>query len=634
PAVAWQTGHSIRIVGGHRQLPRPQAANEGLQAVQGEWFCFLDDDDTYDFDFLSAMLSAAREHPETLLVYGKARMLDANGNVTKLFGSPFNRAMMYYGPLFYWQAAIIRRKVIELGCCFDETFEICEDRDFLHQIAEHCDFAFVPVVGFNYRPDLGTSGTGPGANRDRPRILRSENLLRAKWAKASSYHTRKLTEMCMGAVRAFHEGNVALSRTLFNKTLETYPDDPSALHGLARLDLNDGQLDTAEILARRAIEINPSAAEFCMTMALILEASHKYEEALEFVWRARINPAFQASADKLAQRISVISRANPIVQPSIIEKFLLCRPIGGLNDTLCQIEQCWRYAEQFGRTLIIDTLNSGLLAEFSEFFSPRNSLTKVHFSLSEKQLRFLDSLTCFPHFAQGKLKTYFTVYSVDLGNYMDRETSEMLTFNFDKNYDELVLIHEQCGGGNLSFDLLNRISISENIRPIVLDRIQHLGHEYLAIHVRNTDYQTQYKDLFRNVYPSVINKSLLICSDDAEVISHARNFFTLSNVLTSSQTPRTGNKPLHLSSTHSDDEQRKKATINSIIDLIALGRSTKLYFANVTAGHSSGFSRLAMHLCQNKNVIDALLKLDTSTPSSTSPKRSLQFSSQHSIRWC
>ncbi|MFZ1546150.1 MAG: glycosyltransferase, partial [Candidatus Nitrotoga sp.] len=595
PAIDWQSGHSIRIVGGHRQLPRPQAANEGLQAVHGEWFCFLDDDDTYDFDFLSAMLSAAREHPESLLVYSRARMLDENGNIKKLFGGPFNRAMMYYGPLFYWQAAIIHRKVIELGCCFDEALEICEDRDFLHQIAEHCDFVFVPVVGFNYRPDLGTSGTGPGANRDMPRILRSENLLRAKWANASSYHTRRLMEMCMGAVRAFHDGNVALSRTLFDKTLEEYPDDPSALHGLARLSLHDGQLATAEKLARRAIEINPSAAEFCMTMALILEASNKYDEALEFAWRARVNPTFQAGADGLAQRISVISRAKPLVQPSVIsvsvtnvsspelghsqeiEKFLLCRPHGGLNDTLCQIEQCWRYAEKFGRTLIIDTLNSGLLAEFSEFFSPRNSLTKVHFSLSEKQLCFLDTLNCFPHSVQGKLKTYFAVYSIDSKNYVDRETTAILTFNFDKNYDELVLIHEQSGGGTLSFDLLNRISISENIRPIVLDRIQHLGYDYLAVHVRNTDYQTQYKDLFRDVYPSANNKSLLICSDDAEVISHAKNFFTLSNVLTSSQTPQTGNKPLHLRTTHSDDEQRKKATINSIIDLIALGRSTELY---------------------------------------------------------
>jgi hypothetical protein len=124
-----------------------------------------------------------------------------------------------------------------------------------------------------------------------------------------------------------------------------------------------------------------------------------------------------------------------------------------------------------------------------------------------------------------------------------------------------------------------------------------------------------------------------ICQS-AEVISYAKNFFTLSNVLTSSQTPQTGNKPLHLSTTHSDDEQRKKATINSIIDLIALGRSTELYFANVTAGHSSGFSRLAMYLCQNKNVIDALLKLDTSKPSSASPGQPLRYTSKPSMRWC
>ena len=316
PAIAWQSGHSIRIVGGHRRLPRPQAANEGLQAVNGEWFCFLDDDDTYDFDFLSAMLSTSHAYPEALLVYGRTRVLDENGKVEKLFGGPFNRALMYYGPLFYWQAAIIRRKVIELGCRFDETLEVCEDRDFVHQIAEHCDFAFVPVMGFNYRPDLGTSGTGLGANRDLPRFLRSEKLLRAKWADAASYHTRRLTEMCMGAVRAFHDGNFALSRTLFDKTVEAYPDDPSALHGLARLDLHDGQLATAEKLARRAIEINPSVDEFRMTLALILEASHKHEEALVFARQAGSNPIFQATADALARRLPVTARATLPVQPS------------------------------------------------------------------------------------------------------------------------------------------------------------------------------------------------------------------------------------------------------------------------------------------------------------------------------
>jgi glycosyltransferase involved in cell wall biosynthesis/tetratricopeptide (TPR) repeat protein len=311
PAMAWPPGHSIRIVGGHRRLPRPQAANEGLQAVHGEWFCFLDDDDTYDTNHLSAMLGAAREHPQALLVYGRARMLDENGKVEKLFGGPFNRSLMYYGPLFYWQAAIIRRKVIELGCRFDEALEICEDRDFLNQIAEHSDFAFVPVMGFNYRPDLGTSGTGSGANRDMPRFARSDNLLRAKWAGATSFHTRRVARMCMGAVRAFHDGDLALSRALFEKALEAYPDDPSALHGLARLAFDDGQLATAEKLARRAIEVNPSAAEFNMTMALILEASHKYEAALAFARKAANHPIFLPDADALARRLPFPTPATP-----------------------------------------------------------------------------------------------------------------------------------------------------------------------------------------------------------------------------------------------------------------------------------------------------------------------------------
>jgi hypothetical protein len=53
-----------------------------------------------------------------------------------------------------------------------------------------------------------------------------------------------------------------------------------------------------------------------MTMALILEASHKYEEALAFARQAGINPIFQATADALARRLPVTARATLPVQPS------------------------------------------------------------------------------------------------------------------------------------------------------------------------------------------------------------------------------------------------------------------------------------------------------------------------------
>ena len=69
---------------------------------------------------------------------------------------------MFCGPLLYWPAALINRRVIALGCRFDERLSVCEDRDFLAQIAEHGDFGFVPVTGFNYRLTLGTSGTATG----------------------------------------------------------------------------------------------------------------------------------------------------------------------------------------------------------------------------------------------------------------------------------------------------------------------------------------------------------------------------------------------------------------------------------------------------------------------------------------
>jgi hypothetical protein len=57
------------------------------------------------------------------------------------------------------------------------------------------------------------------------------------------------------------------------------------------------------------------------------------------------------------------------------------------------------------------------------------------------------------------------------------------------------------------------------------------------------------------------------------------------------------------------DQERKSAAIASIVDLCALALASKLYFANVTAGHPSGFSRLAQHLNENKKLVFNLLRI-------------------------
>ena len=174
-----------------------------------------------------------------------------------------------------------------------------------------------------------------------------------------------------------------------------------------------------------------------------------------------------------------------------------------------------------------------------------------------------------------------------------------------------MLLHEQCGGGTDSFTLFDRVCLADDILPLARERLRPLGQDYAAIHARNTDYKTEHEDLFREIYPRVANRPLLVCSDDAAVVAHARTFFGHSKILTTRTSAHSGDRPLHFRyKKRGSDEQRREATIDSLVDLIALGRADELYFADVTAGFPSGVSVLAEYLCGHKHVIAALLQAD------------------------
>jgi len=254
-----------------------------------------------------------------------------------------------------------------------------------------------------------------------------------------------------------------------------------------------------------------------------------------------------------------------------------------------------------------------LFGEYSEFFTPANACIKVETNTTKIDIA-INSLDCYPPLINGPqlnelLDPHRTIYSEKHRNLVDRVSGALLTFDFGKDYSESILVHEQFGGGDLSFGLLERIAISESIRLIVLDKVARLGKDYVAIHVRNTDYQTNYESLFNTIYPEVAGKSVLICSDDAEVIAKAKDFFNASEVLNASEIPHTNQLPLHDKLTMKSDEDRRTSAISSIVDLCALGLSGKLYFTNVTAGHPSGFSSLAKHLHDNKHLVLKLLQM-------------------------
>ena len=304
PEVALRPGHSLRMVGTGQRLIRPVAANVGLAAARGEFLAILDDDDTYEPHHVATLLAAASEHPECLVVYGQTSVLDPAAGESPIFGQPFNRALMHYGPLFHPQAALYRRKVLDLGCWFDPEFLICSDRDWIAQISMHSDFHYVPRIVFNYRSDLGTSGTGRGGNRDLARFIAFECRLRAKWAGPHVEHAERAARGNRQAIAAFQRGDLADAARRFDGVLSAYPCDPNALHGKARIALVEGDLAAGLAAVGRALAMNPTSAEYRLTRAELLARDGQPAQAMSEALAAAADPSFRAAAQALATKIA------------------------------------------------------------------------------------------------------------------------------------------------------------------------------------------------------------------------------------------------------------------------------------------------------------------------------------------
>src|SRR5947209_3468047 len=68
---------------------------------------------------------------------------------------------------------------------------------------------------------------------------------------------------------------------------------------------------------------------------------------------------YEVHRNEYLDRLRFEAAATPeyLTRRSLLSKdrLLLCRPQGGLNDMLCQIEKCCQYADRVGRTVIVDT---------------------------------------------------------------------------------------------------------------------------------------------------------------------------------------------------------------------------------------------------------------------------------------
>lgn len=291
-------------------------------------------------------------------------------------------------------------------------------------------------------------------------------------------------------------------------------------------------------------------------------------------------------------------------------RYLLCRPRGGMNDALCQIERCWRYAEHYARTLIVDSRNSFFVGKLNDVFQLPDHVTNVFFDPPWDVLAPFNDVECQPKDVAGVLDSYETLYSYDLKKFIHAVTGNPITFDFEAEHSERLLIHEQGGGGHRSFSFFERVKLGNSLAgrlQMLLKEANLWNTSYVAIHIRNTDYQTDFFPYFETIKDEIGEKDLLVCSDDASAIESTKAFFSGANVIQLSDIPPTGGLPLHNGKAFQDKQKRERFVEQAIVDLIALSLSERLYFTRVTAGVYSGFSLMAKYLNENKSVIKRLL---------------------------
>lgn len=302
------------------------------------------------------------------------------------------------------------------------------------------------------------------------------------------------------------------------------------------------------------------------------------------------------------------------------KKTLLCRPQGGLNDMLCQVELCRDYAARHGMRLIVDTLATNetcMPIAFEAIFVLRDCGCEVLTQLTPQECTQLNRQDTQPTKFFGILNR-----RISRRRFMSR-------LDFSTPPTASVMVHVASGGGSASTELIAHKRLAVNKQFIsrhssswkTMERLVAEAGSYEAVHIRNTDLQTpNYKDQLSIVFTNAESAAILVCSDCEAVLVCAAEVsrMTGKRLMTPSQLSTTGPAgithdasgkpapPIHINARNLTPQQVKIYLLNILRDLYIMSHASRLHLM-IPKGRDgpAGFSRLAHFLQQNPPARDA-----------------------------
>ena len=138
--VVTETTRNVHCPGNTRQA--------GLPLIQGEWFCFADNDDMFEPNAFKTVLDYLAQHPDTYTVATNFREWKNNSYIREYKGQETDTWL--HGKFFNTQHTLR-----EFGCHFEEDLISHEDVYFntcnlVHLISKKLDYVYLPVFTYKW----------------------------------------------------------------------------------------------------------------------------------------------------------------------------------------------------------------------------------------------------------------------------------------------------------------------------------------------------------------------------------------------------------------------------------------------------------------------------------------------------
>lgn len=252
PIDASRYPFQLQFVASDEPLPRPRAANTGLDASHGDFVTFLDHDDEFLPGHLSGLASALVAQPEFGASYCRFEVYEA-GRLVLAVGHSWNRLALHEKSYIHHSALLFRRELLATGVRYDDALDIHDDWDFVLQLSEKTRFSFVDQTTFRWHSDIGTSGGGGVGNFDSSKYAAQRSYVLDKWAAISAAHFDRYNLAIERGFAALQAGALGDAGRLLGEAYADVENDPDLLNALAMIASHRRDFSRAIDLIARAI---------------------------------------------------------------------------------------------------------------------------------------------------------------------------------------------------------------------------------------------------------------------------------------------------------------------------------------------------------------------------------------------